>query len=110
MESESSVVSSPIIIPRITNTYQMRYSEEHLDEYREQYSEIFVEQPPPLYLNLLDSVEDLKTSTHLLHKEKHSVSALKDERGCSFWLFFDWLWECLCCCTPTDVHTPLRRF
>ena len=61
MESESSVVSSPIIIPRITNTYQMRYSEEHLDEYREQYSEIFVEQPPPLYLNLLDSVEDLKS-------------------------------------------------
>ena len=112
---DTAVVSSPILIARIDNPYQGRYSEEHLDDCREQYSEVFTEQPPPLYLNLLDSVEDLKTSTYqtnLLHKEKNGASALQDDGCCSFWLFFDWLWECLCCCccTPTDVHTPIRRF
>ena len=108
---DTAVVSSPILIARIDNPYQGRYSEEHLDDCREQYSEVFTEQPPPLYLNLLDSVEDLKTSTYqtnLLHKKKNE----QDDGCCSIWLFFDWLWECLCCCccTPTDVHTPLRRF
>lgn len=103
---DTAVVSSPILIARIDNPYQGRYSEEHLDDCREQYSEVFTEQPPPLYLNLLDSVEDLKTSTYqtnLLHKKKN---AAQDDACCSFWLFLDWLF----CCTPTDVHAPLRRF
>ena len=112
METDTNVVSSPILIARIDNPYQGRYSEEHLDDCREQYSEVFTEQPPPLYLNLLDSVEDLKTSTRLLHKEKHST---EEEGFCySFSLFLDWVWDCICCCccviTPVDVHTPLRRF
>jgi len=107
---DTTVVSSPILIARIDNPYQARYSEEHLDDCREQYSEVFTEQPPPLYLNLLDSVEDLKTSTYQtnhIHKEKNRAPALQDEECCSsFGLFLDWLF----CCTPTDIHTPIRRF
>ena len=48
------VVSSPIIIPQIPH----RFSEEHLDEYRDEYHneavEIFVEHPPSLTLDLLE--------------------------------------------------------
>jgi len=115
MESGTDIVSSPILIARITNPYQGRYSEEHLDDCREQYSEIITEQPPPLYLNLLDSVEDLQTSTYqtnIIYKEKNSTTS--QEEGCcsSFGLFLNWVWDCICCCcciTPVDVHTPLRR-
>lgn len=120
MEPSTPVVSSPILITRITDPYQGRYSEEHLDDCREQYSEAIIEQPPPLYLNLFDSVEDLKTSnyhTNILHKETHSTSSLQEEGCCfSFGLFLDWIWEyCFCCChcfvfTPADTLTPLRRF
>ena len=113
--TDTTIVSSPIFIARLNNPYEGRYSEEHLDDCREQYSEVFTEQPPPLYLNLLDSVEDLKTSTHLLHKEKHSTSALQEGGCCSlFGVCIDWMWNYICCCCcitfPVNTHTPLRRF
>jgi hypothetical protein len=45
------VVSSPIIIPQIPQ----RFSEEHLDEYRDESVEIFVEHPlPHMALDLLE--------------------------------------------------------
>jgi len=45
------VVSSPIIIPQIPQ----RFSEEHLDEYRDESVEIFVEHPlPRITLDLLE--------------------------------------------------------
>jgi hypothetical protein len=46
------VVSSPIIIPQIPIH---RFSEEHLDEYRDESVEIFVEHPlPRITLDLLE--------------------------------------------------------
>lgn len=89
----TGVISSPIIISQIHNPYERRYTDEHLDEYREEYSEILTEQPPPLYLNLLDSVEDLQTiplnQTDNIHKQKNSTTPLlqeKEEDCCSaFW-------------------------
>ena len=118
MDPNTPVVSSPIFIARLDNPYQGRYSEEHLDDCREEYSEVFTEQPPPLYLNLLDSVEDLRISTYqtnILHKEKMREQALQDEGCCySFGLCIDWIWDCICCrcciISPVDAHTPLRRF
>ena len=44
------VVSSPILIAQIPH----RFSEEHLDEYRDEAVEIFVEHPPSLTLDLLE--------------------------------------------------------
>ena len=46
------VVSSPIIIPQIPQ----RFSEEHLDEYRDESVEIFVEHPLPTLDLLEDSI------------------------------------------------------
>jgi hypothetical protein len=48
------VVSSPIIIPQIPTH---RFSEEHLDEYRDESVEIFVEHPLPSRITL-DLLED----------------------------------------------------
>jgi len=53
------VVSSPIIIPQIPQ----RFSEEHLDEYRDEAVEIFVEHPLPSRL-ALDLLEDSLSPYH----------------------------------------------
>lgn len=116
----TDVISSPIIVPKIANPYMRHYTDEHLDEYREEYSEILAEQPPPLYLNLLDSVEDLKSSTYqsqIIHKEKNKETPpIQEEIGCwsSFCLCLDSVWDYICCCfitTPLEINNPLlRRF
>jgi hypothetical protein len=103
MEPNTPVVSSPIFIARLNNPYEGRYSEEHLDDCREQYSEVFTEQPPPLYLNLLDSVEDLQISTYqtnIIYKEKTSTTPLQEKVGCCslFGSFIDWICDVFCCC------------
>jgi len=53
------VVSSPILIAQIPQ----RFSEEHLDEYRDEAVEIFVEHPLPSRLTL-DLLEDSLSPYH----------------------------------------------
>jgi len=53
------VVSSPILIAQIPH----RFSEEHLDEYRDEAVEIFVEHPLPSRL-ALDLLEDSLSPYH----------------------------------------------
>jgi len=80
------VVSSPIIIPQIPQ----RFSEEHLDEYRNEYHneavEIFVEHPPSLTLDLL---EDSLSPYHGSYGSLRSFTP----PPLSFW---DRFWSCCC--------------
>jgi hypothetical protein len=75
------VVSSPILIAQIPH----RFSEEHLDEYRDEAVEIFVEHPLPSRL-ALDLLEDSLSPYH--------GGSLRSTPPPSFW---DRFWSCCSC-------------
>ena len=74
------VVSSPILIAQIPH----RFSEEHLDEYRDEAVEIFVEHPLPSRL-ALDLLEDSLSPYH--------GGSLRSPPSLSCW---DRFWSCCC--------------
>ena len=82
------VVSSPILISQIPT---QRFSEEHLDEYRDEAVEIFVEHPLPSRM-ALDLLEDSLSPYHGGSLRSFTPLPL------SCW---DHFWSCVsqfCCC------------
>jgi hypothetical protein len=82
------VVSSPILISQIPT---QRFSEEHLDEYRDEAVEIFVEHPLPSRM-ALDLLEDSLSPYHGGSLRSFTPPPL------SCW---DHFWSCVsqfCCC------------
>jgi hypothetical protein len=86
-EQSMDVVSAPIILPSVI--YHRKYTDTHMDDCREEYSEEFSETyvHPPLssYPNLLDST-DLNTIP--LYKNnliQYSVPLIDEKDGCGIW-------------------------
>jgi|UniRef100_A0A6C0BFW4 hypothetical protein len=85
-EQSMDVVSAPIILPYVN---PRKYTDTHMDDCREEYSEEFSETyvHPPLsqYPNLLDST-DLNTIP--LYKNnliQYSVPLIDENDGCGIW-------------------------
>lgn len=88
------VVSSPIIIPQIPQ----RFSEEHMDEYRDEAAEIMVEHPLPM--DIFDLLDDSLSPYHTspYHASPYHASPttpLLSPPSC-----WDRFWWCVCqvCC------------
>ena len=84
------VVSSPIIIPQIPTH---RFSEEHMDEYRDETAEIMVEHPLPM--DIFDLLDDSLSPYHASPYHVSPTTPLLSPPSC-----WDRFWWCVCqvCC------------